>query len=117
MNSGLVESRRRRIAIANLRRETDTIPYKAGCRVIAEVLRAPADELDGIRILRLLTMPREVGERKAGRLLAATDINPDRRLRQLSPRQRELLAQSVENSYRPPAFPTVADGAEERRAA
>lgn len=97
--AALGEANRRWSAIGGFRREVAAVPYAEGCEKIAHLLRFPVEELDGVRLLRLLSMPRTVGATKAVGLLSTAQINPDRRLRELTDRERGLLAYGIMNRY------------------
>lgn len=82
-----------RVANARTLKEIRRAPYVDGMVHVMDILSGDVTGPVGqIRIGRLLLCPRGLGEGKAQKLLRAAGIyNGDRRLRQLTPRQRNEL--------------------------
>ena len=90
---------RRNRVIASKRKEISEMEPRRGCGVLAGVIENPTtDEATG-RIGHWLTAPAGITEFQAERLLARMDLNPSRRLRDLTPRQVALVAYAVSNGF------------------
>ncbi|MBN8866007.1 MAG: hypothetical protein J0H98_00490 [Solirubrobacterales bacterium] len=96
------------MAVAKLRRELAQTTSDDACQRLAEVIWQPPVDTDGVRVGKLLAMPVGASEARADRLLEHARIWPDLRLRELTPRQRGLLAASVVNGYE--VVPVDVDG-------
>ena len=70
---------------------------RAGAVTVAEVLRDPPSEAVGCSLRELLLSQRGWGRRRCTRFLAAHEIGERKLLRELTARQRELLATQLES--------------------
>jgi hypothetical protein len=85
----------RRIGAAEFKRETSVLGTRGAARRVALVLEAQEDDpvMGSAKIRHLLTCVPNLGQKKAGKLLAAVHAqNGDKRLRDLTYRQRVGLA-------------------------
>jgi hypothetical protein len=80
-----------RSARAQLKREIG-----AGELTVAKVLRDPPSEAEGCSLRELLASQRGWGRRRCARFLAAHEINERKLIRELTVRQRGLLAGELE---------------------
>lgn len=84
------------------RRRIEELSTEEGCRQVAEIIDMPNDLMATIRVGKLLRFPRGIGTARVTRLLNRSGINPDKRLRELTYRQRGLLMAAVVDGYRMP---------------
>lgn len=83
-----------RISVADMKHRIRTQPRILGMRLVAELLLDPPEFVGTIRIGRLLRSIRGIGISKAHGWLYAADVrSEDRRVRELSVRQRSVLAE------------------------
>lgn len=82
---------------AELKNQIRALSPRAGAELAADIIENDEDELCGaIRILALLLCVRRLGEHKVMKcLITAGIVNADRRLRDLTPRQRKAVAAQV----------------------
>lgn len=86
-----------RVANSHTVRAIKAQPYRDGLRQVADILRAGSDDATGrLPIVRLLSAPRHIGQVRVAALLRSAGIlSGDRRLRELTRRQRLLLADQI----------------------
>jgi hypothetical protein len=82
-----------RAAIGQLKRDIHAPAHRDGCLRAAKFLLDPDDLASAIRTRPLLKAIRQMGDRKAETLMSAAGIvNADKRVRDLTPRQRRALS-------------------------
>lgn len=85
-----------RVAQANLKVEIAGLPQVEGMAVVADLLEAgDMDVIGGMRVESLLCACRGIGRGKVGRLLVTAGCSGTRRVRELTGRQREAVAESL----------------------
>ncbi len=91
-----------RLALADRRKEIAAMPYSDGRSALADLIEmTDCPKMLAGRVFYWLTAPHRAGTTKAFRVLAALEIrDANRRLRDLTDRQRSLLADAVRNNYR-----------------
>lgn len=89
-----------RTRAAKLRRRVLPMSREEGTKYVADMIqRTTVDALLAQRMSYLLTWPRHRGPVAAHKLLAGLMIQPNRRLRELTPRQRGLVADAMRDNY------------------
>lgn len=83
----------RRIAMANVKRRVRSQPsYQAGCGMVADLLVQMPPEVGALTVRKLLLSVRKMGEQRVWRLLNAAQVRSgDRRVRELTDRQRQII--------------------------
>lgn len=93
---------RYRIAVARECERIARMDWREGREEVAKLIEECDDDalLSG-RVAKYLNAPRYIGTAKVGKLMAKTDIRRnDKRLRDLTDRQRREIAQAVRNGYK-----------------
>lgn len=88
----LAKADRLRLRRAAEKRALSKKPYREGRAIVAGFFMRPGDVWEGARVSYMLRMPRASGHRLVARAVAATGIDPDSRVRDLSGAQRMALA-------------------------
>lgn len=92
-NEAMARANEVRAAVAAFKREIAPLTMAEGCAKVAEFLDDPREPLDAIRAFPLLASIKRIRDSKAYSLLDAAGIrNADKRVRDLTPRQRYTLA-------------------------
>lgn len=82
-----------RLGIARVRAEVFALEQPAGCEEVAGLLENPDETVSAMKIGTLLLSVRKFGRQRVGRLLSMAEVRSmDRRVRDLSERQRRVLA-------------------------
>lgn len=90
--SALARANEVRIENAQVLAEIHGLSYREGMRRVAGLLAEPGT-CGALPVYRLLMAPRRIGASKVATILrAAGVVSGDRRVRELSPRQRDMLA-------------------------
>lgn len=92
----------RRSHWARERKRIEGLPKDAGRRAVAEIIDLPDDHMGAIKVGRLLRFPRGAGDVLVTRLLKRSGIHPEKLVRDLTLRQRGILAAAVVDGYRMP---------------
>ena len=100
-DAALKLANRRRIAVADRRKEIAALPMEQGRKLLAQVLTDPTEDEASGRIGHWLMAPKFTGRAKVEPLLRQLRISHDRRLRDLTPRQVNIICLAVGNSYQP----------------
>ena len=94
--SALRVANARRTGMAKQRQRIMCLPHLEGCELVSDLLQFPTEDAAALSVERLLTAIHGVGRLRLGRWLARADIRtPDRRVRELTDRQRTALASVV----------------------
>lgn len=96
--SALLKANRVRLANGQTFRRIEGLPFGSSRLMAASVLRAPTEDQLSMRLWQLLGSVRSLGPSKIDRLLIRADIraDPKRRLRELTQRQRDVIAYDLE---------------------
>ena len=108
--SALAKANQHRFAVSRKKREIGALTQADGREAVAELFRTCEDEalLSG-RVQEYLRSPAQVGATKSSRVMAGMGIRrADCRLRDLTMRQRNLIADAVLNGYRVDHFAVAA---------
>lgn len=100
--TALARANHHRISVAQECRRIASMDRPDGVEAVARIIEDCEDEalLSG-RLAKYLGAPFRIGPRKVTGLLAQLEIRrADKRLRDLTGRQREVIAESVRNGYR-----------------
>lgn len=101
-DGALKVANRYRIAVSRECRRISRMPWQEGREEVAKLIETCEDEalLSG-RLSKYLDAPRYVGRAKTAGLLAQLEIRrADKRIRDLTTRQREMIADAVRNGYK-----------------
>lgn len=98
LKAALASANETRSCIAEFKRDTAVLPrHEAVLAVIEAVETRYEERLGAARVRHLLTAVGGIGDQKARKLLTVSDIyNHDKRLRDLTARQRALLVSWLE---------------------
>ena len=93
----LAKANQYRFALAQKRREIGAMPMAQGCEELADLIEhTDCPMMLSGQVAHWLVAPNKVGIRKSSQAMACLNIRKaDRRLRDLSPRQRQELAEIV----------------------
>src|SRR5215471_294594 len=80
-----------RITQARIRREIAALSPRDGKMAVVLMLHEPDEDVGSMRVGRLLTAIRRVSMRQAETWCKVTEISSDRRIRELTPRQLQML--------------------------
>jgi hypothetical protein len=91
-----------RITVARECKRIATLPNGDGIEAVARIIEDCEDEaLMSGRLSKYLGAPTGVGPKKVTRLMAQLEIRrADKKLRELTGRQREVIAEAIRNGYR-----------------
>jgi hypothetical protein len=96
--SALAVANERRKAIGETRRLVRALPMQEGMRMVASLLRDPSPTVLAMSVSALLGSIRHINRGKLPRILRDADVFMwDRRVHQLTDRQRLLLADDLES--------------------
>ena len=97
----LAKANEYRFAVSRRKREINTLSMAEGCEELANLIEhTDCPMMLSGRVSDWLMTPNKVGVRKASQAMACLNIRKaDRRLRDLSPRQRQELAEIVRHRF------------------
>jgi translation elongation factor EF-1beta len=89
-----------RFGLAEIRQKIERFDAAGGREQMAELLMNPDEIVGAAQVGKLLRYPRGIGDVKVRRLLISTQTKPTKRVRELTERQRRVLATAVRNRYK-----------------
>ena len=89
-----------RFALAALRQKIEACDAVAGRQQLAALLMDPDENVGAAKVGKIIRYPRSVGDIKVRRVLTSLQIKPSSRVRELTDRQRRVLATAVREGYK-----------------
>ncbi len=111
----LAKANRVRYGHAATVREIAAMPREKGERQVAKLLRKPPARIRTLKIRSLLGAVNRRGPASSERLLSELNLTNRQRIRDLTTRERDLLAEAVRRGYRTEDFVWTGSGFARRR--